>query len=155
MPVNMKVYPPWWVADVTLYNRFEDANGLASWYKTQLSGCYYSNPKLTQTSRTYESDKRDADSYICRIREDARYRPPSVWTALSEADKAQCFTVHTTDIIIPGHILHNIDESGKTGPRSSALLEMYGIAGAFRVTGALDNTGPGLGSPHYRATGVV
>lgn len=153
--MSLTIYPPWWTADITLYNRDEDANGLVTWYRTYLTGCFYTNPKLTQTSRTYDSDKRDADSFICRIRENDSYRDPAEWSALSEAGKATFFTVCTEDIIVPGHVADIINESGNEGLRSSELLEKYTRAGAFRVSGALNNTGTGLGSPHYRATGVI
>lgn len=154
MPMNFRQYPPWWNADITLYNRDVAADGTVTWYRKQLSGCFYQGVDGTQIFRAERGSKTDVDTFVCRIRESDSYRAPDVWATLDAANKALFFTVYVDDIIVPGHVADAIDESAP-GLRSSELLEKYTRAGAFRVSGAMNSTGSQMGSPHYKATGVV
>lgn len=152
MSLSMRRYPPWWDGDITLYNRDMAADGSITWYPTRLTGCFYTNPKGTGLQG---GALRDSDTFICRIPENESYRSPAEWSALDMAGKTSFFTLHTGDIIVPGHVGDSIDEGGKGGLRSAEFLEKYARAGAFRVSGALACTAGGAGSPHYRAEGVV
>lgn len=150
MSVNFRQYPPFWVHDVTVYNRYKSEDGSLSWYSTQLSDCFMARTKATQMMG---DEKQDVDVAICRIPETELYRSPDIWVQLGESGRASFFTLQPEDIIVRGHVSDVIDESTK-GQRSSDLLERYSLSGAFRVGSSADNTGPFLGSPHYRATEV-
>ena len=155
MPLKTGIYPPWWTADITLYNRDIAADGTVSWYKTLLGGCYFTNATATSTSLAAASDKAESDTSICRIRESESYRNPVEWSALDEAGKTSYFTLYPEDIIVPGHVSDEIDETGESGLLSSALLEKHDRMGAFRVSEVSECTGHMVGSPHYKALGVV
>lgn len=145
--MNLRIYPPWWDDEMTLYCREVGEKGIVTWHACQLEGCYFAKIEATKTTDlTQKSD----DTHLCRIREDDRFKTPDEWDSLT--DKNGFFTLRAEDILIPRHVSDTVDEKAP-GFRMNDLLQKYANIGAFRISSVQINTKGG--SPHYRTTGVL
>lgn len=148
----MNKYPIWWNTTVTIYNKFIDPlTQVVTWYKTKVTNAFW---KDTHNKVKLGGTVLESDSIVCRIREDSRFMEKPLWDAATALVKAGHFTLAQADIIIRGEATDTVDEYTK-GKRSTDLLDKYkGTRECFEVQTCSNNTGIGLGSPHYMARGV-
>ena len=91
----------------------------------------------------------DTNSIICRVRQDASYKPKSEWVQLPNDEMDDYFTFGQGDIVVRGEVSDEIDEY-TSGKRSTDLLNKYKQFGeCFVIDRVSDNTGVGRGQKHY------
>jgi hypothetical protein len=133
---------------VTLYNRrkAKDANGrtVVTWHRTVLTGCSWTRRMERVRDGTVMTL---AEVTVCKIPEDARYRPPDEWDKI--ANSADRFTLAPGDIIVRGAAADEIGAAIK----ATALVDKYRRQGVMTIASAQDNTRPGVPLGHYLARG--
>jgi len=148
----MNIYPEWWNAQITVFNRQEDAQtGVVTWYKHHIDGAFwrYVRDKLTVGETVLETNK-----IICRIRKDKSYLDKAEWLQLPNDLKSGYFTLSQGDIIINGSVDDEINEYQK-GHRSTDIIAKYkALQGCMEIELASNNTGGGRGQEHYLAEGI-
>lgn len=145
----MKPRPKWWDTNITIYNKYETAEGEVTWYRTHISNCFW---KYVRDKMTAGQTVIETNSTICRIPEDTRYLPKFEWKEL--ADKSNNFTLGVQDIIVVGMVEDVIDEY-TSGKRSSDLIKKYKeINGCMIIDNVSINTGLGRGMKHYLVKGI-
>lgn len=148
----MNNYPSWWDTTITLYNKYEDPiTQLVSWYKTTISGCFWSN---LHNKAKLGNIVLETNDIICRIRKDDKFVDIETWLMLPEDKKAEKFTLGYHDIIIKGNVDDNINEH-IAGSRSTDLLTKYKkLQRCLEIEKFSDNTGGGRGNEHYFVAGI-
>lgn len=149
--MNKNYNPSWWDTSLTIYNKYEDpTTKIIRWYRTNLSHCYW---KYEKTKLSVGNTVLEADSTICRIPEDDRFKPKYEWTKIPNDQMSNYFTLGIGDIIIKGYVSDDIDEF-KKGLRSTDLLEKYKDLGKMQIESVSINTGTGLlFNRHYLVKG--
>lgn len=137
-------YPAWWNKDITLFNRYESADGAVKWYKTIISGCSVKN---IQSYKISLGKGNSGSQIIVRIRKSNNYMPPEEWN--KEKHRDRFFTLKGGDIVIIGNVPDSIDEYEK-GRRSSDILQKYN-ARCFIIGSVSDNDFGSLA--HYMISG--
>ena len=147
----MNKYPIWWDTTVTIYNQYTDPlTNVTTWNRVVVSNCYWHN----RTNRVVVGDTTlEANSIICRIPKDSRYRSRLDYVQTPNDIMMECFTLGKDDIIIKGEVEDIIDEYTK-GHRSTDLLNKYkGLSECMQIEEFADNTGPGRVNEHYLVRG--
>ena len=134
----------YWNKTITVYNKYEDSDGLITYYRRVLHDCFWkeTNNKVSVSNVTLQSN-----NHIIRIPQSADYLPPAEWQAL--ADKTGKFTLQTGDIIVKGDIAFEIDEL-EDGQRLNDFLAQY-RQGAAEIVSINDDTD--LPNAHYFVRG--
>lgn len=136
--------PKHWNKVVTIYNKYEDGDGLLHYYRRVLNNCFWkeTNNKVTVSNVTLQSN-----NHIIRIPQSKDYMSPLEWQGL--ADKSNAFTLQTGDIVIKGDVSFEINEL-EDGHRLNDFLAQYkqGIATIVSIN---DNTD--LPNAHYFVKG--
>ena len=145
-------YPPWWSETVTIYNRYEDEQThLISWYSHVVSGCFW---KYVGEKISIGETIMETNNTICRIPENADYKPRYEWNELPNDEMSNYFTLGKDDIIVLGEVSDIIDEYTK-GSRSTDLIAKYKkLQGCMTIEQYADNTGTGRGQKHYYVRGI-
>ena len=145
------IYPQWWDATLTIYNRYTDSQTqVVTWHRTVVEGAFwkYAGNKVTVGDVTLESN-----SIVCRIRKDDRFLEKYQWVQLPNDRMGDHFTLGTGDIIVKGEITDEIDEY-TSGKRSSDFIKKYkALQGCMEIQQMANNTGTGRGMEHYYVTG--
>lgn len=91
--------PKYWNKTVTIYNKYEDGDGLLHYYRRVLYNCFWkeTNNKVTVSNVTLQSN-----NHIIRIPQSSDYISPIQWQKLT--NKADKFTLQTGDIVIKGDV---------------------------------------------------
>ena len=144
-------YPPWWNADVTLYNKYTDpTTKQITWYRKPLSGCFWKN---SSDKVKIGNTVLETESTTCRIRIDPLFIPAGAWQTLPAEDRETYFTLGVGDILVLGEVDDEINEY-ETGKRSSDLLTKYHkLRECLQIDKAVINVGD-RGIEHYRVKGV-
>lgn len=146
------IYPIWWDATITIYNKFTDPQTrIVHWFRTVVEGAFwkYTGDKVTVNKVTLETNNT-----ICRIRKDDRYLDKHIWITKPNDEMSNYFTLGVGDIIVKGEVLDTIDEY-TAGIRSSDFEKKYkSLQGCIKVEEVANNTGPGRCCEHYYVKGV-
>lgn len=147
----MSDYPKWWASTITIFNKYEDSQtGIIKWYRTVVDNCFWKN----QFQRFKMGDVEvQSDTIICRIPEKLNFKEKYLWDNVPNDQKASYFTLAQGDIVIKGDIEEDIDEY-TSGHRSSDVIEKYKTLGCMVIDRISNNTGVGLGIPHYHIEGI-
>lgn len=132
---------PTWNDTVTVLNKrdgLDSPDGLDTWKKTVLRGCFWAGQ---QTQGQSGQEVSGGASYLLRVPQSADYRPYPDWTADMEG-----FTVSPGDYVILGEAAEEITPETVQG-----VVERH-RPDAFEVRKFKDNTRGPL--PHYRLEGV-
>lgn len=140
-------YPAWWNKTVTVYNRFEDTDGLVTWYRTSLPGCFVKTVPAFSVSGDTGTEKPQT---TVRIRRSEHYVSPAEWLT-DESKRKAGFTIQNGDIVVIGNVSDDIDEY-ESGKRSDDLLNKYKSVGCITVNSFSINDFGTLA--HYKAVGV-
>ena len=148
----MNHYPTWWDDTITLYNKYIDPETKqVKWYRHVIEECFYSQ---TVQKVTVGKTTIDTNTTVCRIRVSENFLDKKSWIKLSDAEKAEKFTLSVGDIIVGDEIDFEINEY-VNGQRSSDLIKANKLwPGCFTVETANINVGGGRGNEHYHARGV-
>lgn len=147
----MNDYPMWWSQTITVYNKYEDSQTqVIRWYRTVLDNCFWQN----HFQRLKMGDMEvETDNVICRIPENESFREKYLWVKIPNDLMSNYFTLAQGDIIVKGNVDDEINEY-QSGTRSSDLIQKYKDLGCMVVDKVNNNTGIGLGLPHYHVEGV-
>lgn len=140
-------YPAWWNKTVTLYNRFEDGEGVVKWYRTVLPGCFVKTVPALIISGNTGTEKPQA---TVRIRKSENYVPSAEWLN-DESKRNFGFTVQNEDIIVIGNVSDDIDEY-ESGKRSDDFINKYKSAGCITVK--LFSVNDFGATAHYKVVGI-
>lgn len=148
----MAYYPPWWETTVTIYNKFEDRlTHNVTWYRHVVKGTFWKN---TRNKVTIGEVTIDANTVICRIRQDKKYLEPHEWIEIPNDEMEEYYTLGRGDIIVKGEVEDIVDENLK-GHRSSDLLSKYKmLQGCMEIEDVSINTGTARNEPHYFVSGT-
>ena len=145
----MNNYPTWWDRTVTVFNRYEDAQGLITWYKTIVPNCFW---RYVGDTVTIGETTLETNATLCRIPKSENFVEKYEWLSLE--DKSSKFTLGVDDIIVLGEVEDTIDEYA-SGLRSSDLLIKYRkLQGCMKIEKCSINVGGGRGNEHYFVKGV-
>ena len=144
------LYPRWWDATITIYNRYEDKEtNIVKWYKNVLDNCFLKN---ADNKTIIGQTVLETNNIIARIPENENYKSFGEWINISSGI-SDYFTLRQGDIIVEGEIDDKIDEYA-AGKRSSDLLSKYKEKGVCLViSGYQKNIGAGRIAPHYYVSG--
>lgn len=136
--------PKYWNKTVTIYNKYEDGDGLLHYYRRVLNNCFW---KETNNEVTVSNVTLQSNNHIIRIPQSSDYISPIQWQKLT--NKADKFTLQTGDIVIKGDVSFEINEL-EDGHRLNDFLAQYkqGIATIVSIN---DNTD--LPNAHYFVKG--
>ncbi len=140
-------YPTWWNKTVTLYNRFEDADGVVKYRRTVLSGCFVKTASALIVSGDTGKEKPQT---TIRIRNSRNYVSVAEWLT-DENKRNNGFTIQNGDIIVMGNVPDDIDEY-ESGKRSDNLINKYKSVGCITVEAYSINDFGTLA--HYKVVGV-
>lgn len=146
----MNKYPEWWNQTITVYNKYEDAQGKVSWYRTVIPNCFwkYTGEKLIVNGSLIETNVT-----VCRIPKDERFLERYLWEELGEEGFKDYFTLSIGDFIIKGEVTDNIDEY-TPGLRSSDFISKYKrLQGCTIISRVAVNTEGGRVNEHYSVRG--
>lgn len=148
----MNRYGPWWDDTITLYNKYTEPNThTVKWFRHVIKNCFY---KHTVEKMTVGKTTIDTDVTICRIRVSDDFIDKKSWLELTDAEKAEKFTLGVGDIIVADEIDFEIDEYTQ-GQRSSDLVKVNTEwPGCFTIESVNINVGGGRGNEHYHVRGV-
>lgn len=140
-------YPAWWSKTITVYNKYEAADGTITWYSTVLTDSFIKH----KGERVVLGDVEVVTDYtICRIPKSTNFAEKYEWD-LAPTGK---FTLAPGDIIVFAGVSDTVDEY-TAGKHSTDLLNKYKKAqGAMVIESVNINVGPGLGIEHYHVKGV-
>lgn len=148
----MNHYPSWWDDTITLYNKFIDpTDKKTKWFRHVINNCFY---KHTIEKITVGKTTIDSNVTVCRIRVSDDFVDRKSWLELSNAEKAEKFTLGAGDVIVADEIDFEIDEY-TAGQRSSDLIKNNSEwPGCFTVETVNINVGGGRGNEHYHVRGT-
>lgn len=148
----MNHYPSWWDDTITLYNKYiESDTKRVKWFRHVIANCFY---KHTVEKMTVGKTTIDTDTTICRIRVSPDFVDKRTWLTLSDAEKAEKFTLGAGDIIVADATDFEIDEY-TSGQRSSDLVKTNKEwPGCFTIETVNINVSGGRGNEHYHVRGV-
>lgn len=145
-------YPEWWNTSITIFNKYENPiTQVVTWYKHNVDGCFwkYIGDKVNVGQTVLETN-----NITCRIPENPIYMEKYIWEQLPNAYMGDYFTLGAGDIIVKGSVSDIIDEY-QDGKRSSDLIAKYkNLQGCMEIELVANNTGVGLGIPHYHVRGI-
>ncbi len=144
----MNKLPTWWNAEITIFNKYEDTDGIITWYKTSINNCFWKN---TFTKAKVNQVEIDTDTVTCRIPSTCKFIDKISWNELD--DKSSKFTLASGDIIILGKVDDVINEYEK-GKRSSDLVSKYSPKGCMIISNVSIDTWSGSSLSHYYVVGV-
>lgn len=146
------VYPPWWDATITIYNRYEDPQThIVVWYRSVVTGAFW---KYTGDKTVINKVVLETNNTICRIRKDDRFLPKYRWVSLPNDQMQNYFTLSQNDILVYGEVDDTIDEY-TSGKRSTDLEKKYKyLQGCIRIDKDAINVGAGRCSEHYYVKGT-
>lgn len=136
-----------WNKTLTLYNKYEDENGLIKWHRHRLEHCFY---KATKNKVNVGNVQINSDQSIARIPEQDKYLSPYDWAKLPEDKRSEYMTLQSGDLIFLGDVAEEIDEY-TDGARASDLIAKYKALGSMSISSVnINNFAPGA---HYLVRG--
>lgn len=147
-----KIYPQWWDATLTIYNRYTDSQtDIVTWYRHTVDRCFW---KYTGDKVTINQTVLETDNTIARIPEQEDFLERYQWEALPNDQMSDYFTLSPQDIIVKGKVDDEIDEYTK-GHRSTDLIDKYKrLQGCMEIEELAINVGGGRNNPHYFVKGI-
>lgn len=147
----MSDYPMWWNKTITVYNKFKDPQTqIIRWYRTVLNNCFWQNN--FQRFKMGDVEVK-SDSILCRIPENGSFKEKHLWVKIPNDLMGNYFTLAQGDVVILGEVEDEINEY-QNGSRSSDVVAKYKDQGCMVIDKFSNNTGLGLGLPHYHIEGV-
>lgn len=149
--LRVNEYPVWWETTVTLYNKYVDPlTHNVSYIRRVLEGCFWDNAGSMVTVGNVQIQSNDV---ICRIRENALYKPKGQWQSMPNDSLSDYFTLGAGDILIRGEVDDVVDENARNHRASDLIAKYKDTQDCIVIKRFSDNTGAGRCMPHYYAIG--